>query len=195
MSTPLRPSLRDKLINIYSTLNIDTSIIPNNVFNGPNSLDYIYNNIYNVIKTNPDKYRFIVDIMINDPQFIICIPVYMRNNVSLMYTSDIELCAKLLIDTTSYYKCKRYDTGDYDEDGEPIEYHNYHLITHCLDYYFKLHFYHYYNHNPTLKSILEKYNVNPADIGYYKISKEVIDCYTDRSVDNTIKQLASSLKL
>jgi hypothetical protein len=146
--------------------------------------------IYNIIKIDPKKYRYVVDNIVNDNILIIYIPCNIRNSISKLYPEDIDLTIKLLIDTTSYYKTKRYDTGEYDEDGEPIERTHYYLINHCPEYYFLLHFYYYYGNNNTLKNILNEYNVKEEDIGYYKTSPELMKYYNDRQLCNSFKNIS-----
>jgi hypothetical protein len=160
-------------------LNI-TAFIPINVYSSDKSLDYIYHNIYNVIKENPAKYKYIIDLILNDGDFITYFPPSIRNAISMLYPEDKELTIKLMICTTSYYKCKRVDTDECDEDGEPIERTIYHLVPYCPEYYFKLHFYKYYNTNHTLRGILGELNVKSSDVEYYKVSPELIKYYNEK---------------
>ncbi len=160
-------------------LNI-TAFIPLNVYSSDKSLDYIYHNIYKVIKENPAKYMYIIDLILNDGDFITYFPPSIRNAISMLYPEDKDLTTELMIYTTSYYKCKRVDTDECDEDGEPIERTIYHLVGHCPEYYFKLHFYRYYDANPTLRRILDELNVKSSDMEYYKMSPELIKYYNDR---------------
>ena len=74
------------------------------------------------------------------------------------------------------------DTDECDEDGEPIERTIYHLVGHCPEYYFKLHFYRYYNTNPTLRRILDELNVKSSDVDYYKMSPELIKYYNEKRI-------------
>lgn len=172
-------NIRDKIINIYNILAID-AILPDNIYSSTQPLNYMYENIYNVIKQDPKKYMYVIDMILNDKDFIEYFPVYIRNAISMLYPEDSQLTATLMIDTTSYYKCKRTDTGEYNEDGEPIEEEIYHLVQGCPQYYFMMHFYKYYNINPTLRYILDNIHAKPSDMVYYKMSPELIKYYNDR---------------
>lgn len=170
-------SARNELVALYKELNIPDEI-PEDIVHSSEPLEDIYNRIYEVIKKNPIKYRYILDRII-ETNLINIFHQDTRNKLSLVYPDDEELTYRLLVDTTTYYKIKYYPNEKMSWDEEDCD-KEYRLITHCSSVYFSHHFSEYYRSNPVLKKLMESKNITKIQDGAGLVNPELYAFYESR---------------
>lgn len=182
---PSKMSLRDKIITAYTQLGIDVPV-PVSVAGGEENPAPIYERIYKAIAADPAAGRPVLESIVGDTVFISYFAPHTRLALAALYPADLELAAKLLVDTVSYYKRKAiYYRGasDNSSEDEATPYW-YSVIAHCPDVYFRREFEWMYGceQGAVLRALMASIGVEAAEIGYAKLSSKLWDFYRSRKV-------------
>lgn len=197
--TPSKMSLRDKIITAYTQLGIDTPV-PVSVAGGEENPAPIYERIYKAIAADPAAGRPILESIVGerartsadrsaqpakpaaDAVFISYFAPHTRLALAALYPTDLELAAKLLVDTVSYYKRKAIVYRSNDESSDEATPYWYSVIAHCPDVYFRREFEWMYGceQGAVLRALMTSIGVDAAEIGYAKLSPKLWDFYRSR---------------
>ena len=181
----METQIRDTLVQLYKELNIPDDV-PESVLDAwldagsdsPDPIFQIYNKIYEVVATDPAKYKNIIDKIADDKVLRMCFDEQTRNNLSKLYPDDEEIALKLTIHTASYYKVKyhpAYATCSWEDNDCDRQWR---LITHCPDVYFTSRFEQTYRDNPAIMRILAKYQINEISAGAYNINPKLMELWS-----------------
>lgn len=175
-------SLRDKIITAYAQLGIDAPV-PLSVTGGEENPAPIYERIYKAIAADPAAGRPILESIVGDAIFISYFAPHTRLALAALY-ADLELAAKLLVDTVSYYKRKVivYRGSGNDESSDEATPYWYSVIAHCPDVYFRREFEWMYGceQGAVLRALMTSIGIEAAEIGYAKLSPKLWDFYRSR---------------
>ena len=179
--TPSKMSLRDKIITAYTQLGIDAPV-PVSVAGGEENPAPIYERIYKAIAADPAAGRPILESIVGDAVFISYFAPHTRLAFAALYPADLELAAKLLVDTVSYYKRKAIVYRSNDESSDEATPYWYSVIAHCPDVYFRREFEWMYGceQGAVLRALMTSIGVEAAEIGYAKLSPKLWDFYRSR---------------
>lgn len=179
--TPSKMSLRDKIITAYAQLGIDAPV-PLSVTGGEENPAPIYERIYKAIAADPAAGRPILESIVGDKTLISYFAPHTRLALAALY-ADLELTAKLLVDTVSYYKRKAIVyRGSGDESSDEATPYWYSVIAHCPDVYFRREFEWMYGceQGAVLRALMTSIGIEAAEIGYAKLSPKLWDFYRSR---------------
>lgn len=177
-------SLRDKIIAVYTQLGIDAPVSVS-ITGGEENPAPIYERIYKAIAADPAAGRPILESIVGEKTLISYFAPHTRLALAALYPADLELAAKLLIDTVSYYKRKTiYYRGGYisDESEDDATPYWYSVILHCPDVYFRreLEWMYGCEQGAVLRALMTSIGVDAAEIGYAKLSPKLWDFYRSR---------------
>ena len=174
-------SLRDKIITVYAQLGI-AAPVPLAVAGGEENPVPIYERIYKAIAADPAAGRPILESIVGDKTLISYFAPHTRLALAALY-NDLELAAKLLVDTVSYYKRKAiyYRGNDNSSEDESTPYW-YSVILHCPDVYFRREFEWMCGceQGAILRALMTSIGIDAAEIGYAKLSPTLWDFYRGR---------------